>query len=95
MINRIVMNKKPDGSPQSLPIKTDFFYMDRDDLPDAPEFIPGQSPNAGYWLKHTNEVRKGLFYFFFIHHIINGTCHEGMEERYLRIVDEPIRSLVD
>jgi hypothetical protein len=86
---RIILNRKPDGSPQSLPIKTAFYYVDDDNLPDPPEFVPGQSPNLGFWMTGFEGLQKGCFYFYMIGYMMRD-YQRGKELEYLDIMDRPV-----
>ncbi len=95
MLQRIIHNRSPDGSPQELPLKTAFLYVDDDDAADPPEFVPGQSPKIGYLVTELSKLRKGTFYLYNIYHMINHEYQENLEERYLWIEDQPIRPVVN
>jgi len=90
---RIILNKKPDGSLQSLPIKSTFFYMDDDSSLDPPEFVPGQSPNIGFWMTGFEELPRGDFYFYMIGYMLPD-YKKGMETDCLNIMDQPIQVIV-
>lgn len=93
LLFRMVLNRKPDGSPQNLPIETDFFYVDDDNTPDPPEEIPGQSPNTGFLLNGIENLSRGTFYFYVVMYMIKD-YREGMEQEYFKILDYPIRTVV-
>jgi len=95
ILKRIVFNRNPDGTIQKLPIQTDMFYIDDDNSLDPPEFVPGQSPNIGFWEKGLNKLKKGIFYFYMIDHMISQPYRAGLEDEYLRIVDEPVEVSVE
>ena len=91
---RIILDKTPDGSAQDIPIKTRFFYVDDNKTPEPPEFVPGQSPNLGFWMRGIEELEKGTFYFYIIGYMIKN-YQEGMETGYLNILDQPIQAIVN
>ncbi len=95
LLKRAILDKKLDGSPQVLPIKTSLFYVDDDNTSDPPEFVPGQSPNIGYWLERLNELPKGVTQFHFISYMIKEGYRRGIEDEYLKIMDRPVRVSVN
>ncbi len=90
---RIILDRKWDGSPQELPITTTFYYMDDDKAPDPPEFVPGQSPNAGFLMDGMEKLEKGMFYFYIIGYMITD-YRDGMETQFLDIMDRPLEIFV-
>ncbi len=93
-LTRIILDRAPDGSPQKVPLETEFFYVDDDLTPDPPEFVPGQSPNMGFWIKNMEEMNKGLFYFYMIGYMIKD-YQDGDEKDYLKIMDQPVLSYIN
>ena len=91
---RMILDRKPDGSPQHLPIKTDFLYIDDDATPDPPEFVPGQSPNMGFWMSGFEDLPRGTLYFYLISYMVKGPYYDGLIEDYLNIMDHQIRAFV-
>ena len=94
LLFRMVLNRKPDGSPQKLPITTEYFYVDDDSTNDPPEEIPGQSPNTGFLIHHIEDLKRGTFYFYVVMYMIKD-YREGMEEEYFKILDHPIQAEVN
>jgi len=92
-VNRIILDRKWDGSPQELPIATTFYYTDDDQAPDPPEFVPGQSPHLGFLMDGMENLEKGTFYFYIIGYMIKD-YHDGMEIQYLDIMDRPVERTV-
>ncbi len=86
---RMILDRKWDGSPQELPITTTFYYTDDDGALDPPEFVPGQSPNAGFLMDGMEDLKKGTFYFYIIGYMIRD-YRDGIETRYLDIMDRPV-----
>ncbi len=95
MLQRYILDKGPDGSPQVLPLETELIYVDDDATPDPPEFVPGQSPRIGYMGTGLGRLRKGTFYLYDFYHMINYEYVDGMETSYLRIVDQPLQAVID
>ncbi len=91
---RIILDRTPDGSPQELPMRTAFYYMDNDDLPEGPEFVPGQSPNFGWWFHDFELMPKGIFYFYMVGFMVTD-YKNGDEENLLNILDKPIQADVN
>jgi hypothetical protein len=91
---RIVLDHKPDGSHQETPITPHIYYVDDDKLNDKPENVPGQSPNIQFQLDGFGDLSKGYLYFYTIFYIIDN-YEDGMENKYLRIMDKPIISVVN
>ncbi len=94
MLIRMILDRTRDGSPQELPLQTDFFYVDDDLLPDPPEFVPGQSPNIGFLMSKMEALEKGTYFFYLLIHIIDESYQNGIEEEYLNIMNRPIRTEV-
>ena len=87
---RMIFNRNPDGSLQETPVTARLYYMDDDDAPDPPEFIPGQSPNLGWWMENLDQLSKGTLYFFAIMYCINNYT-DGTEEKYVQAFNTPVR----
>ena len=90
---RVILDRYWDGSPQELPVTTDFYYVDDDLTPDPPEFVPGQSPNLGFHFHGMDELEKGVFYFYIVGYMIKD-YEPGVEQDYLDIMDQPVRRIV-
>ncbi|MDD5224383.1 MAG: hypothetical protein PHE84_10355 [bacterium] len=86
---RLVTDRMPDGSFQKTPITTSLYYLEDDLLRDPPESVPGQSPNVGFWMNGTENLEKGIFYFYAISYIIDNYT-DGKEKEYLDILDKPL-----
>lgn len=93
-ILRLVLDRGPDGSYREVPITSSLYYVDGDDRPDPPEFIPGQSPNVGFWLNNLRELEKGFFYCFPIFFAIDD-YREGAEVEYMNSIDRSIKVRVN
>ena len=92
---RMVLNQKQDGSYQDLPFSSDFFYVDDDLAPDPPEFVPGQSPNVGFWFPDVQEIKKGTYFFFLMIYVIDEPYRENLEVEYLNIMDHRVKTIVN
>ncbi len=91
---RIVLDRNPDGSYHESPITPHLYYVDNDKLDDEPEDVPGQSPNINFQLDGFDNLSKGYLYFYAIFYIIDN-YEDGMENKYLRIMDKPIKAVVN
>ena len=91
---RLILDRKPDGSHQESPVETNFFYIDDDTADHPPEFVPGQSPNPGWWITRLEEIPKGTFYFYITGYIIND-YQLGMEGNLLNIIDKPVEVIMN
>ena len=72
---------------------TDLTYVDDDLAPDPPEFVPGQSPNLGFYSHGMDELEKGVVYFDIVGCMIENYT-PGVEQDYLYIMDRPVRRIV-
>lgn len=91
---RMILDRNWDGSFQELPMTTDLFYVDDDHTPDPPEFVPGQSPNVGFFMRGAENLSRGTYYFFIINYMIKD-YQNGREVEFLNILDQPVRVSVD
>ena len=95
MLIRMIFNRQQDGTEQELPFTSDFFYVDDDEAPDPPEFVPGQSPNVGFWMRGLEDMSKGTYFFFLMIYVIDEPFREDMEVEYLKVMDQPVRIVVN
>ncbi len=93
-IVRLIIDRKPDGSKQDSPFNPTLYYMDNDKAADPPEFVPGQSPNVNYWMNGFEDLTKGTLYFYAIFYIMDNYA-DGMENKYLQILDNPVKISVN
>ena len=91
---RMVLNRNWDGSLQQLPLSTSFFYVDDDGSPDPPEFVPGQSPNVGFFIHGAENLSRGTHYYYIVNYMIRG-YRQGEERAFLDILDRPVEAKVD
>ena len=91
---RLVLDRKPDGTPQKTPITTRLYYKDDDASIDPPEATPGESPDVGYWLDGLRDLEKGIFYIYPALFMIKDYT-EGKEKDYLNILDKPLEITTD
>ena len=94
LLYRIVLDRRPDGTPYEQPITTSLLYVDDDQALDPPENIPGQSPNVGFWIRNLEDISKGMLYFYTVMFMIKD-YEEGMENEYLKIFDHPMEVRVN
>jgi len=95
MIMRMVWDRNPDGTRQKPLFKSDFCYVDDDQALDPPEFVPGQSPFIGFWMRGLEKLKKGDYFFYVLIHIIEKPWQENIEKEYLDIMDHPLKTIVN
>ncbi|UCD84542.1 MAG: hypothetical protein JSU92_14945 [Deltaproteobacteria bacterium] len=93
-LTRIVLNRRPDGSLQKTPIRTSLSYIDDDTFLDPPEDVPGQSPKIGYTMEGFTKLPRGTWFFYLVGYYFK-EYKDGIEEVYLKILDQQIKVLVD
>ena len=86
---RLILDRAQDGSYREVPVTSSLYYVDDDNLDDPPEFVPGQSPNVGFWLNNLRELERGMFYCYAMFMSIDD-YREGDEVELLDIVDRPV-----
>ncbi len=95
LLMRMVWDRKQDGTPQEALFDSDFYYVDDDLAFDPPEFVPGQSPAIGFWMRGMENIRKGTYFFYVLIHIIEKPWSETVEKEYLNIMDSPLLTIVN
>lgn len=91
---RVLLDRQPDWSRWDSPMSSILHYRDDDAEPDPPEFVPGQSPYVGFNVQDILELGKCTFFLVGVLHLLKD-YQEGIEERYLDIIDRPIEVRVN
>jgi hypothetical protein len=91
---RVILNRKPDGTIQDIPIKTRLYYNDDASLDDPPEDFPGQTPFIGFWFDGFEDLNRGTLYFYMIFYLMEN-YQDGMEKKYLDIIDNPVKIIIN
>ncbi len=91
---RNILNRKPDGSYQDTPFTPHLYYVDDAKIEDPPENVPGQSPNVNLWMDGFDNLQEGTLYFYMIFYIMDN-YKDGMEKKYIQILDRPINTIIN
>ncbi|MCU0821701.1 MAG: hypothetical protein MUC95_04410 [Spirochaetes bacterium] len=91
---RVILDRRPDGSVQDIPIKTRLYYNDNATIADQPEDNPGQTRFIGFWFDGFENLNKGMLYFYMIFYLMEN-YHDGMEQKYLNIIGNQVKTIVN